>query len=106
MAMFHFQFEARPKRTNPRFGVSACAMVCCWIKRDTQEQALAVALGWIGDEDWTIIRTEFAGPITRETQLANGMQYFEQAEIDNEVFVFFTSPTNDWDGDLPVDGGG
>jgi hypothetical protein len=35
---------------------------------------------------------EHADLITRETQLPDGMQYFEQAEIDGEVFVFFTSP--------------
>ena len=67
-------------------------MVSCWIQRDTQDHAAAVARGWIGDEDWTIIRTEHADLITRETQLPDGLQYFEQAEIDGEVFVFFTSP--------------
>ena len=32
--------------------------------------------------------------MTRERQAEHpdGMQYFEQAEIDGEVFVFFTSP--------------
>jgi len=92
MPMFHFRFEVRPKRTHPKFGQYASAMVCCWIQRETQEQAAAVARGWIGDEDWAIIRMEHAGLITRETQLPGGMQYFEQAEIDGEVFVFFTSP--------------
>jgi hypothetical protein len=35
---------------------------------------------------------EEASLITRETQLPAGMQYFDQAEIDGEVFVFYTSP--------------
>jgi hypothetical protein len=97
--MFHFRFEVRPKRTHPKFGHYACAMVSCWIQRDTQDQAAAVARGWIGDEDWTIIRTEHADLITRETQLPDGLQYFEQAEIDGEVFVFFTYPVGAPDDD-------
>jgi hypothetical protein len=92
MPMFHFRFEVRPKPTHPKFGHYAGAMVSCWIQRETQDQAVGVARGWIADEDWTIIRTEHADLITRETQLPDGMQYFEQAEIDREVFVFFTSP--------------
>lgn len=92
MPMFHFRFEATPKRTNPDFGKYASAMVCCWIQRDVQADAAAVARGWIGDEDWSIIRTEYAGLITRETQLPDGMRYFEQAKTDGEVFVFYTAP--------------
>ena len=90
--MFHFRFEVKPKPTHPKFGHYAGAMVSCWIQRDTQDQAAAVARRWIGDEDWTIIRTEHADLITRETQLPDGLPYFEQAEIDGEVFVFFTYP--------------
>ena len=92
MPMFFFQFEVRPKQTHPKRTEYGGAMVNCWIQRDTQSQAEAVARGWIGGEDWRIVSVEQASLITRETQLAAGMQYFEQAEIDGEVFVFFTSP--------------
>lgn len=101
MPMFHFRFETRPKRTHPKFGVDA-AMVSCWIKRETLADAAAVARGWIGDEDWRIIATEHAALITRETQLPGGMQYFEQAEIDGEVFVFFTAPVGAPDDETPA----
>jgi hypothetical protein len=99
MPMFHFRFEAEPKRTNPDFGRYAGAMICCWVQRKSQDEAAAVARGWIGDEDWRITTMEYASLITKETQLPEGMRYFEQAEIDGEVFVFITHPTGAKDDD-------
>ena len=90
--MFHFRFEASPKSTHPKFGEYAGAIVACWVQRATQIEALSVARGWIGDEDWAITATEYAALITRDTQLPDGGQYFEQAQTDGEVFVFYTFP--------------
>jgi len=90
--MFYFIFEAQPKPTNPEFGKYAGATVSYWIQRETQAEAAAVAHGWIGDEDWRITAMEYAALITKETQLPDGMRYFEQAKIDGEVFVFYTFP--------------
>ena len=74
-------------------------MVNCWILRDTQDQAKAVAYGWIGDQDWRIIEVEAATLMTKESLEGNsrGLQYFQQAEIDNEVFVFHTWPRREPD---------
>jgi hypothetical protein len=95
MPMFFFQFEVRPKQTHPKRDKYGGATVNCWVLRDTQSQAEAVARGWIGDEDWRITGVKEATLITREIQAEHpkGMQYFEQAEIDREVFVFHTWPT-------------
>jgi hypothetical protein len=94
MLMFFFQFEVRPKETHPKRDEYEGAMVSCWVLRDTQSQAEAVARGWIGDEDWRITRVETATPMTRGQQAEHpdGLRYFEQAEIDGEVFVFHTWP--------------
>jgi hypothetical protein len=94
MPMFFFQYEVRPKQTHLKHDEYGGAMVCCWVLRDTQSQAEAVARGWIGDEDWRITRVETATLMTREQQAEHpeAMQYFEQAEIDSEVFVFHTWP--------------
>lgn len=53
-----------------------------------------MARGWIGDEDWRITGVEEAMRITKDWQaeFPEGMPYFEQAEIDREMFVFYTSP--------------
>ena len=94
MPMFFFQFEVRPEHTHPLRDQYAGATVNCWILRDTQSQAEAVAQAWIGDEDWRITRVEEARLMTRENQAEHpeGMEYFEQAEIDGEVLVFDTWP--------------
>jgi hypothetical protein len=92
MPMFHFRYEAMPKQTHPKHAEYAGAMICCWIQRETQADAESVARGLIGDKDWRITKMEHAGLITRETQSSEGMQYFEQAEIDREVFVIHTWP--------------
>jgi len=90
--MFHLRFEAKPKKTHPKFGEYPGATVSCWIKRDTLADAKAVARGWIADEDWRISAMKHAGIITKETQSPEGISYFEQAEIDREFFVFHTWP--------------
>jgi hypothetical protein len=95
--MFHFRYEVRPKRTHSGFADYGGAMASCWIERDTFADAESVARGWIADEDWLIIATEFADLITKETQLPNGTKYFDQAEIDKEVFVFYTWPIGEPD---------
>jgi hypothetical protein len=94
MPIFFFQFEVRPKRTHPKRDQYGGAMVNCWILRDTQSQAEAVARCWIGDDDWRVTRIEQATEMTREQQAEypEGMEYFEQAENDGEVFVFHTWP--------------
>jgi hypothetical protein len=96
MPMFFFQFEVQPSKNDPDRNKFGGAIVNCWILRDTQNQAEAVARSWIGGQDWHITRVESASLMTKEKQLESpdGMQYFEQAEIDREVFVFHTWPVS------------
>ena len=92
MPMFFFQFEVRPKKTHPKRHEYGGATVVCWIQRDTQRQAQAVARGWLAHEDWRITTVEEEEQITKKDQRPEGLRYFEQAEIDGEVFVFHAWP--------------
>lgn len=92
MPMYYFLFDVRPTSAHPNFTKYGGALVACWIERDIQSQAETIARIWIERENWTIIELREACPITRETQLPGGMRYFDQAEIDREVFVFYTYP--------------
>ncbi len=92
MSMYYFLFDVRPTPAHPNFTKYGGALVACWIERDNQSQAEAIARTWIARENWAIIELSEAFPITRETQLPGGMRYFDQAEIDHEVFVFYTYP--------------
>src|SRR5262245_8799679 len=90
MPMFYFRFEARPTNINEAAGKARGAFVNCWIQRDTREEAESYARGAIGDQNWHITRLEDSCSVTRETQSSNSLQYFEQAELDGEAFVFHT----------------
>ncbi|OAI55959.1 hypothetical protein AYO49_05020 [Verrucomicrobiaceae bacterium SCGC AG-212-N21] len=89
MPMYFFQTKVRPKDTHPKIGEYWGAMVNCWIQRESQPEAEAVARDWIDAEHWHLTEFEEAMVITRETQQPGGMQYFEQAEIDGQVLVFY-----------------
>ncbi|MEZ5385796.1 MAG: hypothetical protein R3F13_09795 [Prosthecobacter sp.] len=96
MPMFFLQFEVQPSRQANYGG----AVVNCWIKRDELSDADAVARDMICKAGWKIVNHVESGVMTRENQLPSGMQYFEQAEIDDEVLVFHTYPSEE-----PGDGG-
>jgi hypothetical protein len=88
--MFYFRFEARPKNACEDADKAKGAFINCWIQRPTREEAESFARGSIAEQDWTITRLDECGSVTRETQPASGLQYFDQAELDGEVFVFHT----------------
>ncbi|MBN9693684.1 MAG: hypothetical protein J0M24_25855 [Verrucomicrobia bacterium] len=92
--MFFFQFEVQPKQTHPQRDQYAGGFVNCWILRDTLSQAEAVARSCLGDEEWRIVSVEESMLMTREKQAEYpaGIEFFEQAKIDREVFVFHTYP--------------
>ena len=99
MPIFYFQFEARPKKPAEAGG----AFINCWIDRATREEAESHARDAIANQDWSVTRLEEAVLVTRETQSAESRQYFDQAEIDGEVFVFHTWPVEAQDhGTSPV----
>jgi hypothetical protein len=102
MSMFYLRFVAHLKDAHPKFHETGGAMVNCWILRDTLEGAESYARGCIADEEWCITGLEAAFAVTRETQADEGMQYFEQAEIDREVFVFYTFPLGAQDDGTPT----
>jgi hypothetical protein len=92
MPMFYLRFEARPKGTSQHAIEAGGAFISCWIQRDTPEEAESYARGAITDQKWSVTRLEESRTVTRETQTADSIKYFEQAELDGEVFVFHTWP--------------
>jgi hypothetical protein len=73
------------------------ATVGCWIKNQTKKNAHLIAKGWIEDHGWVPLSLEDQYPVSEETyrDKPEGRQYFEQALIDDEVFVFFTFPEHE-----------
>jgi hypothetical protein len=70
------------------------AMVGCWIKDQTRRNAYYIAKGWIEDSGWVSLELKEQYLVTESDYEDNdeGKPYFEQALIDEQVFVFFTCP--------------
>jgi hypothetical protein len=73
------------------------ASVACWIKNQTKRNAYLIAKGWIEEHGWVPLTLEEQYPVSEETyrEKEEGRRYFQQALIDEEVFVFITSPKHE-----------
>ena|ERR1700685_404791 len=73
------------------------AIVGCWIKNQSKKNAYLVANGWIEDHGWVSLSLEDQYPVSEDDykMKSEGKQYFEQALIDEEVFVFNTFPIHE-----------
>jgi hypothetical protein len=90
--MFYFLIEVKPSPDNPEASELGGAFVSCWIERPTLEEAESVALRMISEARWDVVTIEKRFPIDRsyyDTE-KSGLEYFEQALLDKEVFVFDT----------------
>lgn len=70
------------------------ATVGCWIKNQTKKNAYLIAKGWIEENGWVPLSLEDQISVSERDYegKAEGRKYYDQALIDDEVFVFYTSP--------------
>ncbi len=70
-------------------GDAKFAEVHCWIRDQTQRNAMHVAAGWIAEHGWFITEVIEQTAATR-TDFAESeyLQYYEQALVDSEVFLY------------------
>jgi hypothetical protein len=65
------------------------AEVHCWIKDQTQRNAMHIAAGWVAEHGWVLGELIEQRPVTRKDfENTEYLQYFEQALIDGEVFLY------------------
>jgi hypothetical protein len=63
--------------------------VHCWIKEQTVENALHVAIGCINESEWIVTEVLDQRPVSSEDFPDEEMrQYYDQATVDEEVFLF------------------
>ena len=101
--MFFVQFEATPRREARSSADAAGAYVNCWIERSTLEEAIRVARCSIEAEGWIVDDPDEAFPVDASDYPDGhpGREYFEQAMVDKQVFVFHCFPEVDdeWAGE-------
>ena len=97
--MFLVQFEATPRRDAAAPPDAAGAFVSCWIERGSLDEAIRVARAGIQAEGWIVGEPDEAYPVDAATYPPgkDGREYFEQALIDKEVFVYHCYPPEDDD---------
>jgi hypothetical protein len=95
--MFLIQFNATPRRNVQTAPQAAGARVNCWIERSTLDEAVSAARAGIEAQGWIVNEHDEAYEVDETTYPPgkDGREYFEQALIDKEVFVFYTFPEVD-----------
>ncbi len=88
-----FSFLAEATEANPLRATHGEAMINAWIVRPTLEQARDVARSDIEASGWEIVDCEHE----EETHLQDyeedeDLRFFEQAQLDHEVYVYHHSP--------------
>jgi hypothetical protein len=97
MAMFFFTFEAKPSVDHPENNAIGGAFVNCWIEASTQTDAEKNARRTIEEHKWNIeiLAESYLDDRAYYDDDAPGLQYYEQALMDKEVFVFHRYPVED-----------
>jgi hypothetical protein len=95
--MQHLVIDAAPDPTFAHDEQVGGAFVACWIKDQTRKNALFVAKGWIEENGWVVLAVDQQQSVSADDfpEGAQGKEYFEQALIDEEVFVFHSFPKHD-----------
>jgi hypothetical protein len=97
MSIFFFQFETTPSDGDRDFGHVGGAFVNCWIKAATQAKAEETARQIINEHQWHVEKLMDMCPVDRDSYEEDdpGLQYYEQALTDDEVFEFHVYPRED-----------
>lgn len=95
--MHYLQFEATPQPNHPEASSLGGAFVNCWVVADTQSDAEAMARKNIAEQLWRIDKLVECFVDDRDLYDADAdqLQYYDQAVIDGEVYVFHTYPIDD-----------
>lgn len=92
--MQYLVIEAIQDSSYSHVEISGGATVGCWIKDQSEKNSRFIAKSWIREQGWIPQDILEHQVITIEDYDAEpeGREYFDQAILDEEVFVFFTFP--------------
>src|SRR6516162_8705769 len=92
--MYFLHYRVIPAKANPERDCLGEGLVCCWIERPSLAEADRVARREIRGRKWQILERETAEQVTAEDYAEDleWQQYYEQALLDKEVFLYHVSP--------------
>jgi hypothetical protein len=95
--MYFFTFHGLPNPLNPESATIGGAFINCWVDRSTLSEAEAAARQSLEQAGWQIKSLDDTRIVDRSDYEDNqaGLEYFEQAVIDKEVFVLYQYPVGE-----------
>ena len=94
MTMFLLTYRGKPTTNSQDAKDIRGAYINCWIKERLFEKADIIARKEIEAANWKVVTLEEAIRVNKKyyTEDDPKLEYYEQALIDNAVFVFYTYP--------------
>lgn len=94
MEIYFLQYESAPSPTSEDYKDTGGAFINCWIQAKSIEDAKKQAETCIKESEWIILKLEKSHPVNREFYESDdeSLEYFQQAEVDGEVYVFHSWP--------------
>lgn len=92
--MYLLTIVASTTEQHEEHGKIGDAYVHCWIRRDTEEEAIKIANHMIAEDGWKVLRTEDVSTVNESDYEDDDEHrpFYEQALSDNAVFVFNVCP--------------
>ncbi|MEM6756943.1 MAG: hypothetical protein AAF586_07235 [Planctomycetota bacterium] len=97
--IYLLSYEVEPTEARSQQENDAGAFVNCFIAQQDVDQARRLARQVIEDAGWVIVECDAEKLISRDDVSSDAVEYFDQALIDQEVFVFHTWPADAPDAD-------
>ena len=88
-------YHVRPTEESDNEEEIGGAYVNCFIESDSSQQAQEIAKKQITELKWEIIELEEFTNLDQDTVSDENNEYYEQALLDKEVFVFYTYPIDE-----------
>jgi hypothetical protein len=91
--MYFLIYSAYPIKGTEEYRKYAGAQIACWINTNDREVARTKSRRMVKQTNWKIDTLEEEHPLSRKmAEASQGLRYYEQALIDDEVIVICTSP--------------
>ncbi|WP_296278801.1 hypothetical protein [Pseudoxanthomonas sp.] len=91
-----FTLEARPQPDSPDFAEAGGAFVTCYLRPDFVPDPMHRAIAFVREQGWEVVAVEDE-PVRIERHDAPEEEHFDQALVDDEVYVFHQWPVDDAD---------
>ena len=102
MEIFYLQYEASPTIESDIYNDVGGAYINCWIKTDSLQSAMKIAEKDIKNNRWVVHNLEDLGSVTNDNydEDDNALEYYQQALMDGEVYVYHSWPNEQQDGEV------